>query len=85
MIPEQWFSALQLLPKDFKKVLMEQVSSTNHLACTWWVRMKEEESIKEEGSNENKESKNQERNTVIIKNQICEKYRRADLLRLCRE
>ena len=51
VILEQWFSVLQLLPKDFRKVLMGQVSSTNHLACTWRVRMKEEESIKEEGSN----------------------------------
>ena len=51
MIPEQWFSALQLLPEDFRNVLMGQVSSTNQLACTWMVRMKEGESIKEEGSN----------------------------------
>ena len=30
---------------------MGQVLSTNHVACTWRVRMKKEESIKEEGSN----------------------------------
>ena len=47
VIPKQWFSTLQLLPKDFKKVLMGQISSTNHLACKWGVKMKEEESIKE--------------------------------------
>ena len=49
---------------------MKQVSSTNHLACTWWVRMKEEESIKEEGGTERKgRSRDQEKNTVAIKNQ----------------
>jgi len=50
VIPKQWFSALQLLPKDFRKVLMGQVSSINHLACTWRVRMKRK-SIKEGRSN----------------------------------
>ena len=47
-----------------------------------------EESIKGEGSNETKRSRNQERNTVAIRNQICnqtyEKYIRTDLLGLCR-
>ena len=51
--------------------------------------MKGEESIKEEGSNERRGSKNQEKNTVAIRNQICnqtcEKYIRTDLLGLCRE
>ena len=32
--------------------------STNHLACTWRVEMKWEDSIKEEGGNEREESKN---------------------------
>ena len=48
--------------------------------------MKGEESIKE-GGNERGGSRNQERNTVAIRNQICkqtfEKYIRADLLGLC--
>ena len=52
--------------------------NTNHLACTWRVEMKKEDSIKEEGGNERKRSRNQERNTVAIRNQICnqtcEKY-----------
>ena len=49
--------------------------------------MKGEESIKGEGSNERRESRNQERNTVAIRNQICnqnsEKYIRTDFLGLC--
>ena len=52
------------------------------------VKMKEEESIKGEGSNETKGSRNQEKNTVAIRNQIynqtCEKYIRTNLLGLCR-
>jgi len=36
---------------------MGQVLSTNHLACTWSVRMKEEDSIKEEGSNGKEDQK----------------------------
>ena len=50
MIPKHKLLALQLLPKDFRNVLMGQVS--NHLACMWRVEMKGEKSIKEEGSNE---------------------------------
>ena len=57
VIPEQWFSVLQLLPKDFRKVLIGQGSSTNHLAYTWRVRMKEGENIKREGGNERGGSK----------------------------
>ena len=87
-MPEQWFLALQLLLKDFRKVLMGQVSNTNHLVCMWRVKMKGEESIKGEGSNERWGSRNQERNTVAIRNQIYnqtyEKYIRTDLLRLYR-
>ena len=67
---------------------MRQVSNTNHLACTWRVRMKGEESIKGEGRSERSGSRNKERNTVVIKNQICnqtcEKYIRTDFLELCR-
>ena len=88
VIPEQWFSALQLLRKDFRKGLMRQVLNTNHLVCMWRVKMKREESIKGEGGNERKGSRNQERNIVAIRNQICnqtcEKYIRTDLLGLCR-
>ena len=51
--------------------------------------MKGKESIKGEGSNKGKGSRNQERNTVAIRNQICnqtcEKYIRASFLELCRE
>ena len=50
--------------------------------------MKGEDSIKEEGDNERRESRNQERNIVAIRNQICnqtcEKYIRTYLLELCR-
>ena len=66
---------------------MGQVSSTNHLVCTWRVEIKREKSIKKEGSNERRGSRNQERNTVAIKNQHCnqtyEKYVKTDLLRSC--
>ena len=62
--------------------------NTNHLACMWRVEMKGEDSIKEEGDNERRESRNQERNIVAIRNQICnqtcEKYIRIDLFGLCR-
>jgi len=50
--------------------------------------MKGEESIKGEKGNERRRSRNQEKNTVAIRNQICnhtrEKYMRTDLLELCR-
>ena len=89
VMPELWFSALQLLLKGFRKVLMRQVSNTNRLVFMWRVKMKGKESIKGEGSNKGKGSRNQERNTVAIRNQICnqtcEKYIRTDLLGLCRE
>ena len=45
---------------------MGQGLSTNNLAWTWGVRMKEEESIKGEGGSDRKGSENQERNTVAI-------------------
>ena len=45
--------------------------NTNHLVSTWRVEMKEEGSIKEEEGNKRGGSKNQERNTVVIRNQIC--------------
>ena len=45
--------------------------NTNHLAYTWRVKMKGEGSIKGEGGTERKGSRNQERNTVAIMNQIC--------------
>ena len=88
VISEHWFSALQLLRKDFRKVLMGQVSNTNHLVCMWRVKIKGEESIKGEGSNEIGGSRKEERNIVAIKNQTCnqtcKKYIRTDLLGLCR-
>ena len=49
--------------------------------------MKEKKSIKGEGGSERWGSENQEKNTVVIWNQICnqtyEKYIRTDLLGLC--
>ena len=61
--------------------------NTNHLAYTWRIEMKREDSIKEEGSNERGGSRNQEKNIVVIENQICnqtcEKYIRTDLIGLC--
>ena len=88
VIPEQWFSALQLLPKDFRKVLMGQVSSTNHLASTWRVRMKEEQSIKEEGGNGEGDQKIRKRKHCNSLNHICNHfqsiYTRTDLLELYR-
>ena len=66
---------------------MGQVSNTNHLACTWRVRMKRGENIKGERGSERRGSKNQERNIVAIRNQICnqtcEKYIRTDLFGVC--
>ena len=44
--------------------------NTNHLACTWKVEMKREDSIKKEGGNERGGSKLRE-NTIAIKNYIC--------------
>ena len=55
VITEQWFLALQLLHKDFRKVPMGQGGSTKNLPCTWRVRMKEEENIKGEGDNETRD------------------------------
>ena len=67
---------------------MRQVSNTNYLACTWRVRMKEEDSIKGGECSEIGGSRNQERITLAIRNQICnqtcEKYMRTDFLGLCR-
>ena len=45
--------------------------NTNYLVSTWRVEMKGEGSIKEEEGNKRGGSKNQERNTVVIRNQIC--------------
>ena len=50
-MPEQWISALQLLHEDLWEVQMGQVSTPNHLACTWKVKMKRGDSIKEEEGN----------------------------------
>ena len=65
MIPEQWFLALQLLYKDFKKVLMGQGGSTKNLACTWRARMKEEGSIKREGGSERRDQTFGRESTVV--------------------
>ena len=45
--------------------------NTNHLVCMWRVEMKGEGSLKEEEGNERDKSKNQDRNTVAIRNQTC--------------
>ena len=45
--------------------------NTNHLAYTWRAEMKGEEGIKEEGGNKRGRLRNQERNTVTIRNQTC--------------
>ena len=54
----------------------------------WNVEMKGEDSIKWKRDFEKNGSRNEERNTVAIKNQICnqtcEKYTRTDILGLCR-
>ena len=50
-MPEQWISALQLLHEDLWEVQMGQVSTPNHLACTWKVKMKRGDRIKEEEGN----------------------------------
>ena len=55
-MPEQWISALQLLHEDLWEVQMGQVSTPNHLACTWKVEMKRKDSIKGEGVSEKGES-----------------------------
>ena len=50
VILEQLHSSLQLLPKDFGKGLMGQVSRSTNLAYTWRVEMKRDEDIKEGGA-----------------------------------
>ena len=50
VIPKQQPSTLQLLPKDFGKWLIGQVSRSTNLACTWRVEMEREEGIKEGGA-----------------------------------
>ena len=55
----------------FQEGADETSINTNHLACTWRVKMKGERSIKGKGGTERKGSRNQERNTVAIMNQIC--------------
>ena len=54
---EQWFSALQSLFGDLQEGLMGQVSTPNHLACTWKVEMRRRDNIREEGGSETKGSK----------------------------
>ena len=60
----------------------------NRLVYTWRVRMKGEESIKEEVGNEREGLEKKKKNTVAIKNQTCnqtcEKYIRTNLLGPCR-
>ena len=55
------FLVLQLLRKDLEKVLMRQVPNTNYMVYMWNVKMKREESIKGERSNERKWSKSREK------------------------
>ena len=64
VIPEQWFLSIQLLHKDFRKVLIGQGGSTKNLACTWRLRMKEEESIKSEGGSDRRDQKFVRENTI---------------------
>ena len=45
--------------------------SPNHLAYRWKMKMKREESIKEEGGNKIEEEEIEKRNTVAIHNQTC--------------
>ena len=50
--------------------------NTNHLACTWGVKRRGEENIKGEGGSKKGGSRNQERKTVPIRNQICNQLMR---------
>ena len=43
---------------------MGQGGSTKNLACTWMVRMKEEESIKREGGSDRRDRKFVRENTI---------------------
>ena len=49
---------------------------TNHRACMWRVKMGGEENIKGEGGSKKGGSRNQERKTVPIRNQICNQLMR---------
>ena len=68
MIPEQWFFSLiatiQILQEDADGTSI----NTNHLVSTWRVEKKGKGSMKGEEGNERRGSRNQERNTVAIKN-----------------
>ena len=61
--------------------------NTSHLASTWRAKVKAKESIKKKRCKERRGSENYKRNTIAIKNQICNhtcvKYIRTHLLRLC--
>ena len=56
MMPEQWFSALQLLSEDLWEGLMGQVLRPNRLTCTWKREMRRRDSTREGGGHEKKES-----------------------------
>ena len=62
--------------------------NTSHLTSTWRAKVKVKESIKNKRCKERGDWKNHKRNTVAIKNQICNqncvKYTRTHLLILCR-
>ena len=62
--------------------------NTSHLASTWRAKVKARESIKKKEAKREEDRKNHKRNTVLIKDQICNhtcvKYTRTHLLRLCR-
>ena len=62
--------------------------NTSYLASTWREKVKAKESIKKKRCKERGDRKNHKRNTVAIKNQICNqtcvKYTRTHLLGSCR-
>ena len=62
--------------------------NTSHLASTWRAKVKARESIKKKEAKREEDRKNHKRNTVLIKDQICNhtcvKYTRTHLLGLCR-
>ena len=87
----KWYLNSVFQPYSYPQRFQESVNgtsiNTNHLACTWRVEMKGEDSIREEGGNERKWLKSGEKhcsNQEQICNQTCEKYIRTDLFGLCR-
>ena len=74
MIPKQWFFNLTATTQRLQEGADGTSINTNHLVCMWRVEKKGKGSIKGEEGNERRGSRNQERNTVAIKNWLCKSH-----------